>query len=662
MRVFYILAAVPLLSLSVFIKEERDDQETARQFTLPQLPQIPPQLGQLVNFDPAVPLLTFLSALVVSTGREILQATTTTVAPPALTPEEQIVAANDDITAASADLAKATANIDTASQTTAALNSIADSLTSAGSTPRSSITTCQDFSDKLKEILDKLNPDDVADAVDAVLPDVNVADALNLIGVILNMAIPCSPSEVDVLIIDILPLIRVAKGNVAVYKTKNEDLISIAEEIIEKAKTVIRELNAQLIALGQDPISLTSKECGKCIFPFVYMGVKSDRCTTIDGADVPWCPTELDENGEVLIDDNGTYSIIDCTIPTCPGLEFTSKPISVNSLNVANTIPCYCGVPNRSPAEDRIVGGTKTEVGEYPWQVSIGHPAMFGSPYEVECGGVLVADIYVLTSASCIQDIQGDMDELEVRIGETSLDEQFEAKSFAVNIAEITLHPNFNDTEQYFENDIAVLKLGQAVDLFSYPNIKPACLPHPQSSGEFSGEMATLAGWGFNGNVSDNERLHEVALGHKTAYLKEVDVTVLTTEECIDSVVDAIFEDFKDDYSNQTDFEDYVTEVLEEILTDDKICAANTNVASSDSADICFGDEGGPLIAADPNNNNAMTVIGVSTRPDFLSSDMKPCHGPTLHTNVAKVMDWLLTTMSNLESRNCNIPPSPLNA
>ena len=208
----------------------------------------------------------------VSTGREILQATTTTVAPPPLTPEEQIVAANDAITAASADLAKATANIDTASQTTAALNSIADSLTSAGSTPRSSITTCQDFSDKLKEILDTLNPDDVADAVDAVLPDVNVADALELIGVILNIpAIPCSPSEVDVLIIDILPLIRVAKGNVAVYKTKNEDLISIAEEIIEKAKTVIRELNAQLIALGQDPISLTSKECGKCIFPFVYM-------------------------------------------------------------------------------------------------------------------------------------------------------------------------------------------------------------------------------------------------------------------------------------------------------------------------------------------------------------------------------------------------------
>ena len=37
-------------------------------------------------------------------------------------------------------------------------------------------------------------------------------------------------------------------------------------------------------------------------------GVKSDRCTTIDGADVPWCPTELDENGEVLIDDNGKYS------------------------------------------------------------------------------------------------------------------------------------------------------------------------------------------------------------------------------------------------------------------------------------------------------------------------------------------------------------------
>ena len=240
----------------------------------------------------------------------------------------------------------------------------------------------------------------------------------------------------------------------------------------------------------------------------------------------------------------------------------------------------------------------------------------------------------------------------EVRIGETSLDEQFEAISFAMNISEITLHPNFTDTGDFYENDIAVLKLGQAVDLYSYPNIKPACLP--QSSGEFSGEMATLAGWGFNGNVSDNERMYEEALGHKTAYLKEVDVTVLTTEECIDSVVDAFFEDYKDDFYNQTCFEDYVTEGLEEI--DDKICAANTNVASSDS--ICFGDLGGPLIAADPDNNNAMTVIGVFIQ----SSIMKPCHGPSFHTNVSKVMDWLLTTMSNLHFRNCNIPPSPLNA
>ena len=71
MRIFYILAVVPLLSLGAsikeegeeqetarqfIIKEEGEEQETARQFTIPQLPQIPEipqlrQLGQLVNCE-----------------------------------------------------------------------------------------------------------------------------------------------------------------------------------------------------------------------------------------------------------------------------------------------------------------------------------------------------------------------------------------------------------------------------------------------------------------------------------------------------------------------------------------------------------------------------------------------------------------------------------
>ena len=71
-----------------------------------------------------------------------------------------------------------------------------------------------------------------------------------------------------------------------------------------------------------------------------------------------------------------------CTDPSCPGLEGNSEDMSVHPKNeVGNccklnyfkhkhdNFPCLdCGIPN-TDNDNRIVGGVKTDVGEYPWQV-----------------------------------------------------------------------------------------------------------------------------------------------------------------------------------------------------------------------------------------------------------------------------------------------------
>ena len=100
-----------------------------------------------------------------------------------------------------------------------------------------------------------------------------------------------------------------------------------------------------------------------------------------------------------------------------------------------------------------------------------------------------MGDKYVITAAHCV-DGEKKRDIL-VRVGDTSLDEEFEATSFTVDIASIKQHPDFDS--ETFHNDIAVLELAESVSLTDYPNIKPICLP--EASALFEGE-AIMSGWG----------------------------------------------------------------------------------------------------------------------------------------------------------------------
>ena len=108
-----------------------------------------------------------------------------------------------------------------------------------------------------------------------------------------------------------------------------------------------------------------------------------------------------------------------------------------------------------------------------------------------------MGDRYVITAAHCTQGVSPS--NLFVRLGDTSLDEEFESTSFTFGVINIFQHPGFNYTLEDLEsglaatneNDIAVLVLNDTVSLTEYPNIKPACLP--EAGALFSGS-ATATG------------------------------------------------------------------------------------------------------------------------------------------------------------------------
>ena len=88
-------------------------------------------------------------------------------------------------------------------------------------------------------------------------------------------------------------------------------------------------------------------------------------------------------------------------------------------------------------------------------------------------------------------------------MGDTSLDEEFEATAFTIGVKAIKQHPDY----RIVTNDISILELTEAVSLTDFPNIKPVCLPEPGA--KFPGE-AIVSGWGT-----------ETSGGYLTSYLNE---------------------------------------------------------------------------------------------------------------------------------------------
>ena len=103
-----------------------------------------------------------------------------------------------------------------------------------------------------------------------------------------------------------------------------------------------------------------------------------------------------------------------------------------------------------------------------------------------------MGDRHVITAAHCLDGAHPDA--FTVLIGETTLGVANDKTAFIRNVSEIIRHSKYNETS--LQNDIAVLVLSSPVDLFTYPNIKPACLPTTETKADMYGRDAVVSGWG----------------------------------------------------------------------------------------------------------------------------------------------------------------------
>merc|ERR1712013_834078 len=251
---------------------------------------------------------------------------------------------------------------------------------------------------------------------------------------------------------------------------------------------------------------------------------------------------------------------------------------------------CKCGKKRTS----RIVGGSETEINEYPWMaaVSTTQESQF-------CGGSLIASQWVITATHCMfkdqaQTIPQTAEEIVVVLGEHDLLDANESKlpKKVVKVSMIIKHESYD--KQTSNNDIALLKLAEEVDLNTYT---PACLP--KTADNYEGKNAWVYGWGT------------IEYGGQSATkLLEVEVPVVSNSVC------------------QAAMPQYQ-------ITEAMLCAGGQL-----NKDGCQGDSGGPLTVDD--NGKHVLIGDVSFGNQCGLEDQYGVYG-----DVAYFRTWVDTNVAN---------------
>ncbi|XP_062531334.1 ovochymase-1 isoform X1 [Bombyx mori] len=141
----------------------------------------------------------------------------------------------------------------------------------------------------------------------------------------------------------------------------------------------------------------------------------------------------------------------------------------------------------------KIVGGTETPYGAFPWQVEIQMLDVDKLIFEHHCGGAVIAERLVLSAAHCFDKQPLQLDHIRLVVGEHRLkiQDKHEHQFFAEKVVP---HPDFRKNGPH-SNDIAIIlvsKSGSGVQFNSH--VRPICLP---SSEETAGQWCAVSGWGY---------------------------------------------------------------------------------------------------------------------------------------------------------------------
>ncbi|KAL6425433.1 hypothetical protein ACFW04_009546 [Cataglyphis niger] len=287
----------------------------------------------------------------------------------------------------------------------------------------------------------------------------------------------------------------------------------------------------------------------------------------------------------------------------------SSSPLNENiQVDLADNplLPSDCG----RDLSQRIVGGERTELGEFPWMALLEYQKPNGRT--TACGGVLINKRYILTAAHCIKgkDLPSNWRLTSVRLGEYDTDTERDCvpdsedsvvcadDTITVGVEEQIAHEEYRPLSRDQRYDIALLRLSRDVSFTNF--IKPICLP---SNTSLNGKLV-VAGWG----KTETRSASNVKL--------KLSLPLADKDQCDQT------------YSNAGVQLGY-----------GQICAGGQK-----GKDSCRGDSGGPLMSVEriADGTGRWAAVGV------VSFGPSPCGmqgWPGVYTRVIDFVPWIVSKL-----------------
>ncbi len=249
----------------------------------------------------------------------------------------------------------------------------------------------------------------------------------------------------------------------------------------------------------------------------------------------------------------------------------------------------------------KIIGGTPSAAGAYPWMVAVLQSDFQSDPFIAQyCAGTLIAPRWILSAAHCFSDggVLTPPSDVLVMIGEIEL----EPGPALYAVDRIIVHEDFSDSGNGRPADIALLRLAEPVDFPTLPLNEMANNPLAQP-----GDTARIIGWGSRMWDEPNQAPFDFPTN-----LHEANLPIVGNQQCQAALAGVQ-------------------------LDENQLCAGNL---AQGGVDTCAGDSGGPIFVAD--GHGGFLQIGITS---FGIGCALP-NRPGVYTRVSSFIDWIVENMA----------------